>query len=268
MHITWLGGFLLRTHPRLRRFLWRTSYHYLARRFPDWDWTFTDYGFASGEDGLRLSSTDEPDRWGIQLYRRVASAKVDGLDVLDVGCGRGGGASYIARYLAQRRVVGLDIAFATIAFCRRRHLVPGLAFCVGDSEALPFRSETFDAVVNIESTHCYGSVQRLLSVVSRVLRSGGWLLSADMVDRRAIGELRAHLQACGFAPIEEEDITSGVLEAMAEDSDRKQAWISLNIPRPLRGVLAAFAGQRNTARYMTLRNGETMYMRWAARRTV
>ena len=62
-----------------------------------------NYGWASLDptaSALTLRPEDEPNRYCIQLYHRVASV-VDlcGSDVLEVGCGRGRGASYVMRYL-------------------------------------------------------------------------------------------------------------------------------------------------------------------------
>jgi fatty-acid O-methyltransferase len=43
----------------------------------------------------------------------------------------------------------------------------------GDAENLPFPQVSFDAVINVESAHCYGSIERFLAEVHRVLRPGG-----------------------------------------------------------------------------------------------
>jgi outer membrane protein assembly factor BamB len=101
--------------PPLRRALWRTFFDLLATRFGDvgW-WTLMNYGYA--EPGCRtqavtLEPADEPERYPIALYRHVATlAPIAGRDVLEVGSGRGGGASYIARYLMPRRMVGVDLS--------------------------------------------------------------------------------------------------------------------------------------------------------------
>src|SRR3546814_1062192 len=86
-------------------------------------------------DLIDLLPGDEPDRYSIQLYHQTAAAlDWTGLDGLEVGCGRGGGASYVARYLKPRSLVGLDIADRAIEFCRRRHAAPGLSFVSGDAQ--------------------------------------------------------------------------------------------------------------------------------------
>src|SRR5205085_8177616 len=88
--------------PLFKRLLWRRWYQYLAG-FKLEDWRFMNYGFSSLEaDAPRLSLTpeDEPNRFAIQLYQHVAGAvSLNGLNVLEVGSGRGGGAAYIQRCL-------------------------------------------------------------------------------------------------------------------------------------------------------------------------
>src|SRR5206468_12347276 len=102
-----------------------------------------------------LEPTDEENRSCIQLYDLVArGAPVAGRDLLEVGCGRGGGADYVARKLGPRRLVAVDLSPRAVALCRRRFAGPHLAFEVGDDERLPFESASFDVVLNVESSHC------------------------------------------------------------------------------------------------------------------
>ena len=95
-----LAVWLLENSPRLRRLLWRWWYGRLARRFDQRDWTFMNYGYASpaGAPPLALDAADEPDRLCIQLYARtVSNVTLAGREVIEVGSGRGGGASWLAR---------------------------------------------------------------------------------------------------------------------------------------------------------------------------
>ena len=56
-----------------------------------------NYGYASQNMTLELEKEDELERYPIQLYHYVAShSNVENKTVLEVGSGRGGGASYIA----------------------------------------------------------------------------------------------------------------------------------------------------------------------------
>jgi SAM-dependent methyltransferase len=112
---------------------------------------------------IPLEASDEPYRFPIQLYHRTATqADLGGKRVLEVGCGHGGGASYLMRTLHPASYTGLDLNPVGIAFCRERHNVPGLDFVQGDAENLPFPDQSFDAVINIESSHCYPRFPRFL----------------------------------------------------------------------------------------------------------
>jgi SAM-dependent methyltransferase len=82
---------------------------------------------------------------------------------------------------------GLDLNPAGIALCRKRHNLPSLDFVRGDAENLPFPDQSFDAVINIESSHCYlGSPAS--SPTRGVLRPGGHFLYADLRPRVCITE--------------------------------------------------------------------------------
>jgi hypothetical protein len=98
--------------PGLKKPLWRTWYNYLARSHRAPEWTFMNYGYATpGENMLRLAETDEPDRHWIQLYHHVAGAvDLENCRVLEVGSGRGGGASFIKRYLRPASMIGVDLS--------------------------------------------------------------------------------------------------------------------------------------------------------------
>ncbi len=141
MLLTRIVSFLSGT-ARGKRLLWRGWYQFLAVRYRDPGWTFMNYGYHWPDGSVPpLDPAQEPDRSCIQLYDLVArGAPLAGRDLLEVGCGRGGGAAYVARALSPRRVVAVDLSPAAIALCRRRFHQPNLSFEVGDAEQLPFRT--------------------------------------------------------------------------------------------------------------------------------
>lgn len=88
---------------KMRHPLERKWYEHMSSLHLDADVLLVNYGWASLDptaSALTLRPEDEPNRYCTQLYHCVASV-VDlcGLDVLEVGCGRGRGASYVMRYL-------------------------------------------------------------------------------------------------------------------------------------------------------------------------
>ncbi len=135
-----------------------------------------NYGYVrnEGDPELELKPEDEGNRNLIALYHRVAAAiDLTGKTVLEVGCGRGGGASYVARYLRPARVEGVDISANVVDFCIKRHPIDRLRFRQADAEALIFEDNSFDAILNVESSHCYGSIDRFFGEFFRPRRSTG-----------------------------------------------------------------------------------------------
>jgi ubiquinone/menaquinone biosynthesis C-methylase UbiE len=232
---------------------------------------FMNYGFANRDadaEPVRLHDKDEPNRYCIQLYHHVVE-RVDltGLDVLEVGSGRGGGASYIMRYLKPRRLVAVDITRAAIRFCNQHYDIPGLSFVQGDAQSLPLDDESFDTVVNVESSHCYPAVDRFLYEVYRVLRRKGYFLFADHRSKGHVEALRTQLCHAGFAILGEQRVTPGVLRALDLDNERKRRLIERNVPRILQGFFSEFAALKGTRGvYAKFVSGNKEYLSFVCRK--
>ncbi|MGE0151505.1 MAG: class I SAM-dependent methyltransferase [Reyranellaceae bacterium] len=240
-------------------------FDFLARSFGDvtW-WQYMNYGFAALDEAERmptLRAEDQADRYAINLYHHVASqVPLEGRDVLEVGCGRGGGSSYIARYLKPARMTGVDISSSAIAFCRRVHEVANLDYRFGDAEALPFPDASFDAVVNVESSFCYGNLDGFLAEVARVLRPGGHLLLADLRLKEEVADLNAALARSSLRLVGRRDITANVVEALARDSERRASAKGDRIPRPFRRMFDTFLGVEGTRMPVHLRARDMIYL--------
>jgi SAM-dependent methyltransferase len=250
--------------PASKRLLWRGWYQFLASRYRQPGWTFMNYGYRA-DAPLALAPEDEPDRSCIQLYDTVARAvPLAGRDVLEVGCGRGGGASFVARYHRPARMVAVDLAPRAVALAAARFPVPNLTFRTGDAEQLPFAAASFDAVLNVESSHCYGRIADFFGEVRRVLRPGGAFLYADFRPREELPAWRAALRDAGLRIETERDLTPGVVAALDADDDGKRSMIDGLIDRPLAGVFRQFAGLRGTMIYDELRSGALTYLAFTA----
>ncbi len=103
--------------------------------------------------------------------------------VLDVGCGLGG----TARYLAERfgcRVTGVDLSAEYIAVASRLNSMVGLtdrvSVCQGQATHLPFDDQSFDVVWTEHTQMNIPDKRDFYSEVIRVLRPGGQLLFHDV----------------------------------------------------------------------------------------
>lgn len=257
--------------PAWRRKAWQWVYQFLAATYATLDgWTFMNYGYEPLDPAVRplLAAADEPDRYSIQLYHYVATAvPLTGLDVLEVGSGRGGGASYIKRYLAPNTMTGVDFSPAAINFSRTRHKVDNLTFIPGDAEALPFADETFDAVINVESSHCYGSMTQFVSQVVRVLRPGGYFLFADFRASQASVQLERHLTQAGLEVVRKVDITPNVLSALDTYNDAKLALIQQQMHWWMRKLFQNFAAVKGSPLYESFKDHSMVYHHYLLRKS-
>ena len=248
-------------------------YDALASYFTaDTPWHFMNYGFESQhfrENPLPLQPQDDSDRLCIQLYDRLLSPlSVAGLQVLEVGCGRGGGAAYVRRYLRPGRMVGVDISHKALRICSANHRDRNLHFLNGRAEQLPFGDATFDVVINIESSHAYTSMELFLNEVRRILRPGGFLVFADMRwtlpgnrSRTSTGLdlLKRNLHTSGLTVVHEGDISTEVLQARTVDDLPRRALIRQQVPRVLRSAFAEFAALPGTVIYRHFQQGAIVY---------
>jgi len=222
-----------------------------------------NYGYAATDadaDEPEVSAED-PDKLCMQLYlRAIDGTDLAGKDVLEVGSGRGGGAAYITRSLNPRSMIGLDFSGEAVELCNRHRRLPGLAFVRGDALSMPFPDASFDAVVNIESSHCYEDMNLFLSEVHRVLRPGGRFFFADLRSAEGAGELRAELESCGLSVVQVTDISPNVVAALRLDNERKLRLIEELIPRIVRRPMRVLAGTRGTMNYRRLESGTWSYL--------
>jgi len=250
----------------LRKPMWQVWHKLMIRFDKDIAANFMNYGYGgiNGEESLKLSHEDERDRYCIQLYDHLArKADLRNKTVLEVGSGRGGGASYITRYFKPKSYTGLDISGSVIDFCNLYYNIPGLQFVKGIAEKQPFEDNSFDVVLNVESARCYSDLSVFFHEVSRVLRPGGYFLFADMMHRGEKENIRSRLINCGFTIEDELNITPNVLDALDNDTKRREMLIHEKIPGFLKKSFQQFAGTKGTTRYDSFKNGKFEY--WSFR---
>ena len=96
--------------------------------------------------------------------------------------------------------------------CNELYDIPNLDFAVGDSENIPFSDDMYDIVINIESSHCYGSMENFLSEVYRVLKPGGSFLFCDFRSVEGINELYDQFSKSDLKFIDRFDITDNIIQ--------------------------------------------------------
>ncbi|WP_395734456.1 phthiotriol/phenolphthiotriol dimycocerosates methyltransferase [Prosthecobacter sp.] len=252
----------------VRKAIWQLWYPYLTRRLRSEEVLFLNYAFETDPPvGLKLDPADEPNRACIQLYHHVATqVDLQGKNVLEVSCGHGGGASWLTRTLHPASYTGLDLNPTGIAFCKKRHQVPGLRFMQGDAQSLPFPPQTFDAVINVEASHCYPDFPGFLAKVARVLKTGGHFLYADFRFRDQWAEWEQAIAQAPLEIVQTRDIRPEVLRGMEINAARNEALICQRLPKFLHSLGRDFAGLPGARVYEALKSGELSYRSWCFRK--
>jgi SAM-dependent methyltransferase len=255
LRVTWI--------PRVTQFLSQYLYPAITRLVRHDDVIFLNYGYEEDPPmALPLAATDEPDRYPIQLYHRTAT-QVDliGKRVLEVSCGHGGGASYLTRTLRPASYMAVDLNPAGINFCRQRHNVPGLHFVRGNAEQLPFADESFDAVINVEASHCYAHCPQFFAEVARLLCPGGHFLYTDLRSIERVADWEAAIADVRLRLISREVINEQVVRGLGHNSQRLLDQFGRHLPNIsfLHGIARDFVGGPGSRSYDDLVSGQLTY---------
>ncbi len=132
-----------------------------------------------------LSPYDQFHGRGMEATKELAEALTvkPGDHLLDVGCGIGGPARYVAHRFGCR-VTGIDL---TAEFCDvARHLTRLLglqdkvAFECGNALAMPFADASFDGAYSMNVSMNIADKAALYRELRRVLKPGGWLMLSEI----------------------------------------------------------------------------------------
>lgn len=116
------------------------------------------------------------------LMQRLG-ARLDGMRVLEIGCGRGVGTEIIFERFGAREVDAFDIDSDMVQKARRRlsrYPPERLRLFVGDAARIAAKNESYDAVVDFGIIHHVPGWQGSVKEVSRVLRPGGLFLFEEV----------------------------------------------------------------------------------------
>jgi len=232
-----------------------------ARIFGD-AFTVMNLGFADVDAEGR--GHPHVEQYPIDLYSfmiGLIDGRLNHSTMLEVGSGRGGGANFLAETFRPRKIIGLDLSGEATAFGRRNYQTANLEFIQGDAHNLPFEDESFDIVINIESSHCYSDMTEFLREVHRVLKPGGHLLLADHRRADEIPKLMRELATLNWSRINNIDITANVVAALEADSERKSGLVDQSkLPRLAKHVCKEFAACVGSRMFADLKNGDVRYL--------
>lgn len=121
----------------------------------EWDYTFT----AEDLDRLR------------HIVKKIGV--VEGMDILDLGCGTGVLFDILRRIVGENgSVTGVDFSFEMVQRAHRNFPFNNVNVVDADAIALPFADSTFDMVVMFAAFPHFSNQQRALDEAHRVLKHG------------------------------------------------------------------------------------------------
>ena len=183
----------------LKKLIYRFWYWYLSTIDQKGDILFMNWGYDYENEEIPLIPSDERNRYPIQLYHRLTHAvDLRGIDIMEIGCGRGGGLDYIARTFKPATALGIDLEQRATDFGNKHFKVEGLSFKQGDAQNLPFDDNTFDVVLNVESSHRYPDMHKFLANVVRILKPNGYFLFTDFRETLDIPKLLEMIKLFDF----------------------------------------------------------------------
>lgn len=133
--------------------------------------------FSSGEF-YKKQTQDEQHLKSILEFLPLKS----GMKILDLGTGSGYLSFSIAEKFTDMFIIGLDIVEKALVDNRikaEKENIKNISFITYDGINFPFSDNDFDMVVSRYALHHFPDIQKSISEVSRVLKSGGFLFISD-----------------------------------------------------------------------------------------
>ncbi len=236
---------------KLRSLFFKIWYWYISTIDKNAEVIFMNFGYSKNNKKIDLKEEDEKNRYSAQLYNLVASSvEIKDKNILEVGCGRGGGLSFVNRYFSPKTVTGVDLNKKAVEFCSKHYPDKNSTFRQANAQDLPFEDNVFDIVLNVESSHRYLQMNSFLEEVKRVLKPGGYLSLTDFREgKEELEELKKQIKDAGFTIETFEDITENVVEALKAATPDRIKLVEKLAPKFLHSLAKNFAAVEGSETY-------------------
>jgi len=243
-----------------RDIIFRIWYRYISIVDKNAEVLFMNFGYNDNSEKIDLEEQDLPNRVSIQLYHHLASAiEIKGKDIVEVGCGRGGGLNYITKSFSPKTSLGVDLDKKAIAFCNRQYKQPGLSFIQSNAQNLKLEDNSCDVVINVESSHRYPDMNAFLNEVKRILRPNGYFLFTDFRFDTQIEDFYKNMSQSGFKVISHRNINKEVVDALTLDDSRRRFLVKKLMPKILQNSALNFAGVVGSETYKKFETEKFVY---------
>ena len=244
----------------IRDIAFRTWYWYVSKIDKNSEVVFMNYGYSDGTE-IELDKKDEFNRYSIQLYNLLASAtEIKGKDIIEIGCGRGGGLTWLVERYKPKSAIGLELNKSATEFNKKNYQIDGLSFMQGDAQDLSeLDDNSVDVVFNVESSHRYPYFDAFLSEVNRILRPGGHFLFTDFRFKEKIKDMETSLEKSDLKMILKQDTNNNALKALDLNNDNRHKIVNQLTPKLLKKTALNFAGVVGSDTYNKFKNRDYVY---------
>lgn len=250
-----------------REGLFRIWYWYVNKKDKNAEILFLNFGYSDRNQQIVIDEQNEHNRYSIQLYHHLASAiDLKNKDIVEIGCGRGGGLSYITKNFSPASAKGIDLNKQAVSFCSRYYILNGLSFSQGDAQKLSLENNTCDVVINVESSHRYPDITAFLREVSRILRPNGHFLFTDFRYDHEMEDMKKYLELSGMIILKERFINPEVISALELDDIRKRKLIRKLAPGFLHKLALNFAGTIGSETYNQFTSSKYIYFSYVLKK--
>jgi SAM-dependent methyltransferase len=198
-------------------------------------------------------------RYQLQMYEEYVHLLEDENveDILEIGCGAGGGIMHMKSRLPHAHFTGMDRCKQAVKTCnyffdeQQKNLK--LYTCIND---IFTDGKKFNAVVSVE-THIYRN-PHMLSNIHNLLNEGGVFIYYDNIGVNRLDGLNKSICEHGFQIELFKDITGNVLNACDRDTPRRLEIAERYMPEyliPFKRELLEYMCIKGSARYVNFSNG-------------
>ena len=248
---------LINLSPVIKRKLWKHWYNLLARKDDDLLLASMNYGYMDNSEKPMQTPSIKPQ---LALYDHVlAQVPVVNKTIVEVGAGRGGGATHISDKYQPALYLGIDIAYEASVNSVATGGWNRLHFITGDALSLPIQPGTADIVINVESSHCYGDLEQFIKQVSMILSDDGYFCYCDLMPLNRLILLQKYFLENRMEILEARNITPNVMLSLDHCTEEHSDKILNNVPWYLRKAFADFVGIKDTGVYNLFKTGKYEY---------
>lgn len=238
----------------------RLWYWYVSTIDKNAEVIFMNFGYSDKDEVVKLKDEHEINRYSIQLYHHLAIEKeIKNKDIVEIGCGRGGGLSYITETFSPASAIGVDLNKRAISFCNHNYTSDNISFEQGDAQNLGLKDNSCDLLINVESSHRYPDFAAFLKEVHRMLRPGGSFLFTDFRFDYDYEGMKEMVAKCGLKIEKKKNINNEVLAALNLDDNRRRSLVQKLVPKMLHKVALSFAGNVGSETYKRFKNRKYIY---------